>query len=217
MSTRRDIEELIARSKIALSNAQTEADLQAALSPFGYDTARVQEGLDLVENAREQYEQQQTEYAEQYQATTDLQEAVASARATYMRHLKLARVAFKPGTMGYKKLGLAGERRRDIPGFMAEARQFYRVLNEDDALLQAMSGFNVDQGAVDQATEALFNVETAQAAQVKETGEAQVATQERDDAAAALRGFMSDFYRVAEVATEDQPQLREKLGMLERS
>ena len=75
-----------------------------------------------------------------------------------------------------------------------------------------MSGFNVDQ-----ATEALFAVETAQAAQIKETGEAQAATREHDDAVAALRGFMSDFYCVAEVATEDQPQLREKLGMLERS
>ena len=182
-----------------------------------YDTTRLVEGLALISAAEDQYQQQQTEYAEQFQATTELQEKAAAARATYLRHLKLARVAFKSGTLGHKTLNLAGKRKEDFAGWMAQANQFYRVLLEDTALLQTMSGYTLDQAAAEAAKNALVQVEIAGAAQLRETGEAQVATRQRDDAVTTLRGFMSDFYRVAEVATEDQPQLREKMGMLERS
>lgn len=217
MSTRRDIEALLAQSLTALRNARSDDDLQTALAPFGYDDDRLGEGLALLSTAQDQYHQQQIEYAEQYQATADLQEKAAAARATYMRHLKLARVAFKAGTLGHKKLGLSGKRPEDLAGWMAQATQFYRALLDDAALLQTMSGYTVDQAAAEAARNALLEVEAARASQIQETGEAQVATRLRDDAVATLRGFMSDFYRVAEVATEDQPQLREKMGMLERS
>ena len=217
MSTNRQIEQFIARSKTALTNARNDTDLLAVLSPFGYNAARLTQGLALVTAARDQYEQQQTEYAEQYQATADLHEQVAAVQAAYMRHVKLARVAFKAGTLGYKKLGLEGDRRRGLDGSVAQARQFYRALLNDEALLTTMSGYTLDQATVEAAQAALDAVEAARAKQIKETGEAQVATRERDDAVATLRGYMSDFYRIAEVATEDQPQLREKLGMLERS
>lgn len=217
MPTRRDIEDLLTRSKAALIMARNEDDLQAALAPFGYDADRLNEGLVLQEAAQDQYDQQQIEYAEQFQATADLREQAAAARAAYMRHLKLARVAFKPGTAGYVKLQLAGERRKDLDGWTTQARQFYDVLLGDAALLQTMSGYTLDQAAAEAALAVLHEVEKARVMQIKETGEAQLATRLRDDAVVDLRGFMSDFYNVAKVATEDQPQLREKLGMLERS
>lgn len=100
---------------------------------------------------------------------------------------------------------------------MAQANQFYRALLDDAALLVTMSGYTLDQAAAETARNALDAVEEARARQIKETGEAQVATRQRDDAVAVLGGFMSDFHNVARIATEDQPQLREKLGMLERS
>ena len=217
MATNRDIEDLLARSRTALTNAQTDADLQAVLAPFGYDADRLAEGQALISAANDQYHQQQIEYAEQYQATTELQEKAAAARATYIRHLKLARVAFKPGTLGHKKLSLSGKRAEDRAGWMTQANQFYRALLDDAALLETMSGYTLDQVAAETARNTLDAVEEARARQIKETGEAQVATRLRNDAVASLRGFMSDFYRIAEVATEDHPQLREKMGMLERS
>ncbi len=49
-----------------------------------------------------------------------------------------------------------------------------------------------------------------------EEGEAQLSVRERNDAPAEMR-FMRDFNAIARFATDPHPQLREKLGMLERS
>jgi len=53
--------------------------------------------------------------------------------------------------------------------------------------------------------------------QVKESGEAQRATVVRDDATRALRAHAGELAEVAKVALADQPQLREVLGLRERS
>lgn len=217
MAGNREIEQLLNACQIAFTNAKNEPDLQAVLAPFGYTPERLDAGLALLATARDLYAQQQTEYAESYTATATLKEKAAAARAAYMRHVTLARVAFKRGTAGYNKLGLAGDRRDELPGWMAQARHFYRNLLAEAALLTKMSTLTLDQPAAEAAQAALDEVEAAQAAQVKESGEAQTATQQRDEAVAELRGYKSDFDRIAEVATAGQPQLREKLGLLERS
>jgi hypothetical protein len=53
--------------------------------------------------------------------------------------------------------------------------------------------------------------------QVQEIGESQEATRGKDKALAELEEWMSDFYAVARIAMEDQPQLLESLGLLVRS
>ena len=60
-------------------------------------------------------------------------------------------------------------------------------------------------------------VEALAAAQKKETGEAQQATQKRDVALEALDGWMSDFVAIARIALEENPQWLEKMGVLARS
>lgn len=59
--------------------------------------------------------------------------------------------------------------------------------------------------------------EAAQRAQQSETGEAQEATQDRDAALDAIDDWMAIFIAIARLALEDDPQLLEKLGILERS
>jgi hypothetical protein len=217
MLTNRTYEELIDGSRLALLNARNQPDVQDLLAPYGYDMDAIAEGLALVDEARGRYQRQQAEYAEQYAATSDLNEKTAAFRTTYLRHLKLARVAFKPGTPAYLKLGLGGERRDDLVGFVAQARQFYDVLAADAALRQGLARYTVDQAALTAAGAALAQLEAVRLKQLQEAAEAQEATRQRDDVIAQLRGYMRDFYAVAEVALTGQPQLREKLGIVVRA
>ncbi len=217
MKTKRELATLLAESRIALMNARNEADLQAVLQPFGYNPVRLDEGLALIESAETEAFQQENKYAERSVATLALQDKGAAARAAYVRHVKLARVAFEPGTPGYTRLALAGRRRNDRAGWMTQARLFYDTLLDDAALLDATSAYTLDREAVEAAQAALDAVETAQLEQVKATSRAQAATRRRDEAVAALRRYMKDFNRIARIATEPHPQLREKMGMLDRS
>jgi len=52
---------------------------------------------------------------------------------------------------------------------------------------------------------------------VKETGEAQRATVVSDEATRALRAHAGELAEVAKVALADRPQLREVLGLRQRS
>lgn len=84
-------------------------------------------------------------------------------------------------------------------------------------MLTATPAVTLDQAAVDAALAQADAVDATRAAQTKEAGEAQVATRQRDEAMASLRGYLSDLRAVAKVALVAQPQLRETLGILERS
>ena len=217
MPPRRDYDQLFADTRTAFTNARDLPEVQALLVPFGYDPVRLDAGLALIDAAEDATRAQQTEYAEQFAATSDLSESVAELRASYMRHVKLARVLFPPGTGEHTTLGLSGDRRDDLPGLIAQTEAFYRALLADARLLARTETVRLDQASAEAGLAQVEAVEAARASQAKETGEAQVATAVRDDAVSALRGYWSDFRRVAEVALEEHPQLRETLGLLERS
>lgn len=216
MPVPKHILDLLSATRVGFTNARDTPDILAALTPFGYDTIRLDEGLTLADAAEAEAERQEKEYADQYNASNQLAEAVGALKAMYVRHVKLARVAFAPGTEGYVSLGLRGERARSMPGLLSEARSFYRSIEGSAALQAALAPLTVDAAAVTAGLAQADAVEAAQVAQRKEIGEAQRATRTRDDAAAELQGFWTDFARVAAIALEDQPQQREILGLLER-
>ena len=216
MPTRQDYADLFVSARVALTNGRDDAEIQPLLALFGYDPDRIDDGLDLLTAAEESASRQTIEYGEKEAATHALAVEFGAFRAAYLRHVALARVAFKEGTAGYTTLGLQGDRADDLPRLLAQGRAFYRGLLGSPALLAAMADFRVDQAAAEAALGEADDAEAAKVAQAKEYGEAQVATRLRDDAVGALEGFLRDYTAVAKVALADHPQLREKLGLLER-
>ena len=61
------------------------------------------------------------------------------------------------------------------------------------------------------------DLEAARAEYLREKGESQDATKEKDAAFAKMDDWMSEFYAVAKIALEDKPQLLESLGKFVRS
>jgi len=216
MLSNREIETFLGQSRLMLSNSRNDADIQPLLAPFGYDPERIDEGLALLDAAAEQMRTQQIEYAEQYAASTAYTEAVATLRATYARHVKLARVAFKPGTLAHSKLALTGVRRRDREGLLTQAEQFYRTLASETSLTETTARYTLDAEAVTAALAQVEAVKVAREAQAKEAGEAQQATKTRNAAIAEARAYMSDFRTIAKIALAEVPQLSERIGIIDR-
>ena len=54
----------------------------------------------------------------------------------------------------------------------------------------------------------------ARARYLKEKGESEAATEEKDIALATMEKWMNKFYAVAKIAMEDKPQLLEALGII---
>ena len=77
----------------AISNAQTNPEIIAALAVFGYDDAKMKAGEALYTKAAELQVKQVKEFGEQFAATDALHLAKAITNKTYLVHVKIARIA----------------------------------------------------------------------------------------------------------------------------
>lgn len=209
--------DLLAKSRTAFTNAAEDADAKAALAPFGYTEARLDDLLDLVEDVETKSATQAAEYGEQYAATSAAEAARADLEALFGRHRQIARLAHRRGTDAYRALGLDGSFPTRDAEVMAQASTFYRMLQDRPDVAAALVPFTLDAAALAEGRAKVEAVQAADAAQAAETGDAQRATTVRDDAANRLRAAYSDFVAVAKLALSGMPQVRERLGILERS
>lgn len=207
--------QFLARVRRALTNAMDEKAVQDLVGPMGYDKGEIADGLALVDVAEREAREADTERAESKAATRAAGQARAKVRQTYVRLAKLARTVHEDGSAGWTTLGLGGRRPEAVALVLAEARRFYEALLADAALLDALAVRRVTASDVERALSDVDAAVAAGAVQTAEAGEAQVATAERDTAVEAVAGYWEDFSDVVEVALEDEPQLREVLGMQE--
>ena len=88
------------------------------------------------------------------------------------------------------------------------------IANRPD-LVGAIRGLSPERAA--EGAQLVTAYRTAAATQARESGEVDVAAQELREAVAALRAHAAELAGSAEDALADRPQLRETLGLLERS
>jgi len=211
------IDQQLAAAGLALTNARSDSDLSGPLAAFGYDAERLTAGWALYEAAAAAQQRFTQEYGEQYSASDAFGAAREAAQAVVSRFVKIARIALKDERGAVATLALEGPRKRTLAGWLAQARQFYANAQADAGVLAALGQFGVtpEQLAAGQAQ--VNAVEALAAAQKRETGEAQQATQARDGALEALDEWMDDFVAIARIALEENPQWLEKMGVLARS
>lgn len=215
MPGRQTHDRLVQQARIAATNAR-QPEIALLLADYGFDD----EALDALDAALAEAETamrtQTQEYGEQY-AATDRREAVeAEVRALHKRHVKMARLAFAEGTEGHTRLGLGTRRPDATEAFSRTARTFYGTVKDDDALRPDLDRRRLTAATADEALARLDAFDAAVAEQASETGQAQQATATRDAALARLHGLYRDLASTAAVALADRPQLRERLGLLER-
>lgn len=216
-NTKQRIDQILTSAQLAISNALANEPIRSTLAEYGYPEARLNAGMDLCIAARSAYEQQKIAYGEQTAASTALNDAWEQASATYMRQVKLARVALKDEAGVGLMLGLDGNRKQSFSGWLAQARQFYAGLAAKPALASKLVEYGITSAKLQEARAALDELETLNQAQETERGEAQAVTVARDQAIDDLGEWMADFRKVARVALDDNPQLLEELGILARS
>ena len=217
MDQRADIVDLIDTARTALTNADADPELAAELAEFGYTPEKLDEGDALLAALVAASAAMDREHGEADDATDAAATAFEKARRVYVRHVRLARIVFEDDPGRTSTLGLRGRRPDDRAKLLDAAESFYANALADADAVTALAGVNADTASLEAGRAALRAAEAARAAQAKEGGEAEQSTVARDAAADALRQWFKRFRRVAVVATEDTPQLRERLGFLERS
>jgi uncharacterized protein YhfF len=217
MPSKQTIDTLFNSAHIAITNSLTNPQIQAYLSEFGYTPERIQQGKLLYDAALAAHQQQRADYGDQKTATTALTQAWDTARKSYIRYVKVTRIAFKDNAGVATRLELEGDRKKTLSGWLAQATQFYTNLLNAPELLTQLREYGITSEKLQAGQAEVQAVVTANLSQKTEKGDAQTATQTKGKAIADLKAWMSNFTAIARLALENDRQLLEGLGITVKS
>lgn len=198
---------LMGRAFVAIRNAMNNPRLQVPLQRYGYDDARLQEGL-ARHTAVKQLTQQRKQATQTERETAALyQSSKEQLVELFQMHREIARIAYKREAQYTDHLKLTGARQTVIVDLLAQAEDFYA-----NVPVPMMEKYRVPRKELNEVARLVTKVAELQALQRDTQSQVQSLTQTRLQALEALQAWMRRFMTVAKVALEEQPQQLEALN-----
>ena len=197
--------------RVALENAELQPEIAAKMSELSYDSGKIAEGKALLAQTRQVYDTNNTEEVETTEASEKFKTDRKLLEKTFRRHRRKARVVFRKDPVMQKRLAIDD----DVPGAYAKLIETVKVFYNEAAkpnALDKLARMAITADDISAGAQLVSTVETDRANYLREVGESENATQAKDAAMATMQDWMTEFYAVARIALEDQPQLLEALG-----
>ena len=202
--------------RVALENAETQSEIATVMAELGYDSAKITEGKTLLTETRSAYDFNKTEDDETSAASAAFSDKKAELEKVFKMQRKKAKVIFRNDSLTADKLAISGEMPRTYIKWLEAAKKFYSVASADTDIQSKLARLKISADDLAAANTAISGLEAARAEYLKEKGESQDATKAKDSAFAKMDDWMSEFYAVARIGLEDNPQLLEALGKIVR-
>lgn len=209
--------QLLADYKVALKNTEMQAIIATTMSDFGYDPTELEKGKALLATANARYDENKQEDDETLAVRAVFDELAGEVADAYKLHRRKGRSIFRKDDVALSILGLKGIMPRVYVKWLETVGIFYKVLTDKPELLTKLARLKVTAEDLTTAQAKIEELENARAEYLREIGEDQEATRQKNLAFTALDDWMIDFYETARIAMEDKPQLLEAIGLLVRS
>ncbi len=206
------IEEVISQMRLAFSNAKTP-EILSVLSSVGYTKERLNAYLEQIDEIEILTQKQKKEYGEQYARTNEFEQKKQEINKVYKKDLSLARIFFKNDLRAKATLELEGSRKKAYGSWHRQVSNFYAQILANEAFLTKMKPVGVTAKKIKTIKDDLIEVERLKEEQKKEMGEAQKATEVRDNAFDDLYPHYSELIEFAKILIEDRQRL-ESLGIV---
>ena len=219
MATKRTFSEAetLEQYRVALENVTTQTEIATIMAEFGYDETIVTEGKNLLEKTREAFDFNKKEDDETSEAYNNFATQKENLAKTYSLHRKKAKVIFRKDPTTLSKLALTGSLPTAYIKWLEVVKKFYTVVTNDTDIQTKLLRLKITIEEINNTTQQITNLELARATYLQEKGESQDATKAKDKAFSEIDDWMSEFYAVAKIALEDNPQLLESIGKFVRS
>lgn len=214
---RATIEEILFQSRVRINNSLSDSKVLNAVSVMGYSETKLNEGLAILGEANTLYEDQKKEYGEQDEAQDVFSTERKSANLIYKNHVKIGCIAFNNDVKAITTLELNGRRARTISGWLKQTLGFYHAILTNEEWKAKFAIYGQTEEVLTAQVAAIEGVAKASEAVRREKGDAQNATQERDEKIEELADWVSDYEVIARIALADKPQLLEKIGIVVKS
>ncbi len=196
---------------VAVDNALNTPEILTQLAVYGYDEKKIKQGRAMRMALDELMMQQEDAHLAAKDATRVLNEARQQVDTLFSTHLSIARIAFRDDITFWNALKLGQARERNLPDWLTQVQRFYTRIA---VVAKQMERYNVPQKELIETRKLIAQIGGLQRLQKKAKGQAQVATQDKNNAINDLELWMRRFMRIARVALDENPQQLEMLGVV---
>ncbi|WPP51113.1 hypothetical protein [Catalinimonas niigatensis] len=195
--------------QMSLEAARRHTDIQAVMTPFGYDKVKLGEAHTLLGEVKKWDSLHFEHIGVQKKATQDIIDARQQVNNIYSKHLKIARLALDQQRELWDLLKLEGRRKQSLSDWLGQVKAFYYNCGRAAEILNK---YNITQDIVDQTKAMIEAIEDYRVHQSVSRSHAQEATQRRNKFTRELDSWMQEFMYVAKLALKNNPQYLEALG-----
>ncbi|MBI9064321.1 MAG: hypothetical protein JEZ14_20215 [Marinilabiliaceae bacterium] len=197
---------------IALQNAEEQPVIATSMAEMGYDAPTIATGKSLYNDARQVFKRNKVEDDETKAAYQQFDRTRKALTELYRLHRKKAKIVFKNEPLILNKLAIDKGLPKSYVNWVEVVLKFYNELTADEALRTLMARLKVPDEEIAEGANYVLQLKDDRANYRREVGESEEVTKLKDAAMAEIDSWMSEFYAVARIALEDQPQLLEALG-----
>jgi hypothetical protein len=202
---------ILEECRIMTVNA-ADPTISSALLPYGYNSKRIQSGIELYNENALSFQIQKKEYTEQYDATNAFVSAFETNRKAFSNYCKIARIAFRNKIEGMSLIPV-NTKIVVYSEWKIPASAFFNGILSSEILCEEMAKFGVSSEMLNNEINNLSSLELLSQKRFIEEGEAQTATENRNRKFNQLRQYCSDLRTIAKIALDDNPQQLEKMGI----
>jgi hypothetical protein len=209
-----DFDTYLINREVALTNA-ADAVIAPLLTAAGYPPTVIAAKKVEFNALRNLGTLQKKEYGEQYEATKDFNELASSLHPTYLKHVNYGKLIFKEDKAAMNVLDLNGRRKQAEGNYIEQALKFYEGSLAKPEYKTLLAARGITEAALTAGKNGYTTLKGMISIKETESGEAQMATAERDIAWENFDEWFVEFKKYATLALSVTPQLREKLGWKE--
>ncbi len=210
-------QQMIQNVGILFENLKNQVELKTELEEYGYDEKEVAKGKALYDKALEEYQKNIKEGQEETSAYQIFTQKMDEVSGIYGTDRKKARIIFKDQPDTLTNLRLKGRISKSIASVLDDMKVFYTTIQQNENLLNPLKRLKIDAEHIAQQIQNLANTEKAYTDYIREKGESQQATKDKNLAFSNMEKWVREFYSIAKIALEDKPQLLESIGKFVRS
>lgn len=204
------ISQLFEAVQTVIYNTSKNEELQKQLNSYGFTPKRMQEGSNLLKQARQLQQNKNQHYVEKRRVSTQITQDRQSALELFKDHVLIAKTAFHKSPDVILELGIRKRAKKSWDSVL-QAQDFYQKV---PAYMEKLQQYGADQAQFQQNEAAIEALLTLKAERLKKKGDAEHSTQVKDQTIKALRAWYGEFRKLARIAFHDTPQVLETFGIV---
>lgn len=190
--------------------------LKTELAEYGYDETEIAKGKALYDDASQKLDLNKTETAEEKLAYDAFAKKFGELKKTYATDRKKVKIIYKDDDRTLSALAVKGVASIRTVALLDDMDTLYKQLQTNETLRNPLKRLKITDEHIAAQLTLLEEVKKKYSDYLKEKGESQQATKDKDEALAKLEKWVREFYAITKIALEDKPQLLESVGKLVR-